>query len=125
MPKKPKEPVPVYYLRERIKYWGISGDAIVIRPLDASFDELHIRKIPIEWGFGEFKWKFTGFLNIVSPDEMDDQSIELYRKLKGMETDLTWRGTLSKKPVFEVSPVLEDLATLVKNLKPNRELAET
>lgn len=122
--KPVKDPVPVYYLKEKIESWGVSGDSVVMAPRDASFDELHVRRVFLQWGFGEFKWQFTGFIKVVSSDEMNEQSAELYRVLKNLETDLMWKGVILKRPIFAVSSNLKDLALRIDSLKPNDGLAE-
>ena len=119
-----KDPLPIHYLKDRVESWGVSGDSVVIIPKDASFDELHVRRMFIEWGFGEFKWQFTGFISVVSKEEMKETSVRLYRMLKNLETDLKWRGFFLKKPVFGTSTNLRDLALEINGLKPNEELAE-
>jgi len=119
-----KDPLPVHYLKDKVKSWGVSGDSVVMVPKDASFDELHVRRILLDWGFGEFKWQFTGFINVVRKEEMDEKSPELYRALKNLETDLKWVGLFTKKPLFEVSSDLRDLALHIKGLRPSGELAQ-
>jgi len=118
------EPLPVRYLKDKVKSWGVSGDSVVIVPKDASFDELHVRRILLQWGFGEFKWQFTGFINVVQKDEMDEKSPQIYRALKNLETDLKWVGLLTKKPLFEVASDLRELALHIKGLRPSGELAQ-
>jgi len=122
--KTRKVPLPIHYLKERVESWGVLGDSVIIIPKNASFDELHVRRTFIDWGFGEFKWQFTGFINVVSREEMNGRSVKLYRMLKNLETDLKWMGLLSKKPIFEVSPDLRNLALHIEDIRPNGELAE-
>lgn len=122
--KPVQDPLPVYYLKDRIKKWGALGDSVVIVPKSASFDELHVRRVFIQWGFGEFKWQFTSFVNVVSEGGMNEKAIRLYRTLKDLETDLRWSGLLLKKPRFEVSAGLRDLASHIEGVNPSNDLAE-
>ncbi len=119
-----QDPLPIYYLRDRVEKWGTSGDSVVIIPKSASFDELHVRRVFLQWGFGEFKWQFTGFITVVPKEQINEKSVRLYRTLKNLETDLKWEGLLLRKPFFAASASLRNLALHIEGLRPNEELAQ-
>ena len=80
----------------------------MIKTKDAPFKELHMRNLPIFIGF-ESKTEFSCQLDMVPEGQMSESTTEAYRRLMRMECELTYTGTLVKKPVFRSLRLLEKL----------------
>lgn len=80
----------------------------MIKTKDAPFKELHMRNLPIFIGF-ESKTEFSCQLDMVPEGQMSESTTEAYRRLMRMECELTYTGTLVKKPVFRPLRLLEKL----------------
>jgi hypothetical protein len=80
----------------------------LIKTKDAPFKELHMRNLPIFIGF-ESKTEFSCQLDMVPEGQMSESTTEAYRRLMRMECELTYTGTLVKKPVFRPLRLLEKL----------------
>jgi hypothetical protein len=101
----------------------------LIKTKDAPFKELHMRNLPIFIGF-ESKTEFSCQLDMVPEGQMSESMTEAYRRLMRMECELTYTGTLVKKPVFRPLRLLEKLRkdipelmsddTLMKRIGENR-----
>lgn len=101
----------------------------MIKTKDAPFKELHMRNLPIFIGF-ESKTEFSCQLDMVPEGQMSESMTEAYRRLMRMECELTYTGTLVKKPVFRPLRLLEKLRkdipelmsddTLMKRIGENR-----
>ncbi|MGQ9514613.1 MAG: hypothetical protein ACUVTL_06135 [Thermoproteota archaeon] len=100
---------------EYIEDWTKSGGYILIKTKDAPFKELHIRNVPIFIGF-EQKTEFSCQLDVLTEDQMTEASAEVYRQLKSMECELTYTGSLIKKPTFKPMRLLERLRKEIPEL---------
>lgn len=106
---------------EYIVDWSKSGGFVLIKTKDVPFKELNVRNIPIFIGF-EQKTEFSCQLDVVTEDQMSESSAEAYRRLKGMECELTYTGSLIKKPAFKPMRLLERLRKEIPELATNDEL---
>ncbi|MHA1833056.1 MAG: hypothetical protein ACTSV7_03625, partial [Candidatus Baldrarchaeia archaeon] len=118
----PEKPLPIICLEDLIEEWGYSEGAIIIKPKPpVNFDNFFIRvKIA---GF-EKKYEFTGLVNIVPEESMNDETADLYRKLKNMEVQLEWKGFFKKKPIFVTSSNIFLLRKHLPKIRPDNMLAE-
>ncbi|MBO3802720.1 MAG: hypothetical protein JTT11_02400 [Candidatus Brockarchaeota archaeon] len=100
---------------EYIVDWTKAGGFIQIKTKDVPFKELNVRNIPIFIGF-EQKTEFSCQLDVLAEDQMTESSAEAYRRLKGMECELTYTGSLVKKPAFKPMRLLDRLRKEIPEL---------
>lgn len=100
---------------EYIDDWTKSGGYIMIETKNVPFKELHIRNLPIFIGF-ESKTELSCQLDIVQEGQMTDSTKEAYKRLIRMECELTYTGSLIKKPVFRPLRLLEKLRKEIPEL---------
>jgi hypothetical protein len=68
-------------------------------------------------GFGETKWQVTATDEIIQRGQMNSETTELYRKLKGMECEVEVRGTIRKEVFFKPHRSLNDLKLRIPTLQ--------
>jgi hypothetical protein len=119
----PEEPFIVQYLGERVKSWKGNNTRLFIEPQNASFSFIECIAQELTLGFGELKWDISAVIPIVPKDEMDDRAKETFKRLKGMECQLKWKGLLKREPEFTLSPILFQQKKLLQDMELNPKLA--
>jgi len=79
------------------------------------FKELHIRNLPIFIGF-ESKTELSCQLDVIPEGQMSEAAIEAYRRLVPMECELTYSGSIVKRPLFKPLRILERLRKDIPDL---------
>jgi hypothetical protein len=98
-------------------------------------NSLTFRSMPVGiLGFGETKWYVTAVHEIVGRDQMNSETANFYRRLKGMECEVEVKGTITKKVIFKPNrslnklkpqiPALQISDRLCKILERNTEIAD-
>jgi len=134
-------PLVIKFLSDYVKKWQKTGNTILMTLRNTKLESMRVRFPSIFMSF-ETKTEFSTRLDVVPHDRMDSKNIRLYRRLKGMECQLAYKGIFQKKPFFEIhdslkklrsylpdlaiSPALRDflskdkeLMSLIKELKPD------
>jgi hypothetical protein len=76
-------------------------------------------------GFGETKWQVTAAHEIVERGQMNSETTELYRRLKGMECEVEVRGTIRKEVIFKPHRGLNELKLRIPTLQVSDTLCRT
>lgn len=119
-----KEPDVVKVLSAFLTKWNPTIGGTLVYPKDTLFEEMLIKTVPVGLGF-ENATEFSCSVNVVPEEEMDEKKREIYRRLKGMECELEYEGTISKKPRFKPSESLSKLTRFVPSLLISNDLVNT
>jgi len=111
-------------LEDKIVDWDYTVGGILIHPKDALVKELLVKYIPVSIGF-ELKTEFICPTVVVREADMDTAHCSKYRKLKGLECEILWRGFARKKVEFKTHKELLELQSLILELKMGNELIDT
>ncbi|MCS7119833.1 MAG: hypothetical protein RMJ07_06650 [Nitrososphaerota archaeon] len=105
-------------------YTLTSGGTILADPKPPSFIHgLAFRQSVVGiFGFGETKWHIIGIHEMFKKSEMNDESVKLYRMLKGMECVIEVKGILRKEVVFKPHPDLDRLKKYIPMLEISERL---
>jgi len=111
-------------LKGAVEDWWQAGNLTIAKCKEGyCLDEFLFRRIGIPLSLDKI-WEFTGVIHILRSEEMDEEKGDLYRRFKGMEAELLWKGLLRKKAVFGISSDLKFLQRYVKNIKIDESLIE-
>jgi hypothetical protein len=81
-------------------------------------NSLTFRSIPVGiMGFGETKWYVTAVHEIVGRSQMNSETADFYRRLKGMECEVEVKGTITKKVFFKPNRSLNELKLQIPALQ--------
>lgn len=117
-------------LRDRLKDWRSAGEGVALFPKEASFDVMYVvrRRLSFFLSF-DYKWDFSTHILVFDEGDMDDDRRALYRRLKGMECELEWKGMILRRPRFKsysklrrMVPMAKPSAVLIELLNGNERL---
>jgi len=129
MPKEPtgkyfgEKPIIPWILEEErsIKDWYFEGNALVIEPDKANFERL---VCTYRYSITSlYYWRICCVLEVVRQDQMGPDAEKLFRQLKRLECELTWKGILKKRPFFEPYKALKLLVSRLPDIQPDTALA--
>jgi len=114
------KPAEVIWLSGLVRGWRFEGGYLVLDTISEVFNPLLVRVVSIPYSIDKM-WEFTGVVEVVPENEVDEAVRAAYRRLKAMDVELEWRGLIRKRAHFIAWRGLRPLEEKF-GLKPSREL---
>lgn len=125
--KSREAPFIVRVFDKHIQAYSVNKEGMIFaRPkMPSIINSLTFRSIPIGiLGFGETKWYVTAVHEIVGRDQMNSETADFYRRLKGMECEVEVKGIITKKVFFTPNRSLNELKLQIPALQISNRLCK-
>jgi hypothetical protein len=126
-PKSQEMPFIVRVFERYIQTYSVNKEGMIFAdPKKPSLiNGLTFRSTPVGiLGFGETKWYVTAVHEIVGREQMNTETADLYRRLKGMECEVEVSGTITKRVIFKPNRSLTKLKLQIPTLQVSDRLCK-
>jgi len=109
-------------LESRIRDWRQTQDGVLLLPKEAFFNEALVRTYRSFGTLLERMVEFTALVTVVPREAMTAEAALLYRRMKGMECELSWSGLVKPTPHFVALQRPESWRTYMPKVRTDKRL---